>query len=173
MSFLGKRFQFRNRSFSPTGPKKRLGSRKPLGRIDEYGPARTISLLVGQNKGLEPRNQTKACARKPSKFSTEKIDDAFLRLRAAQVGRQYVGATRQQGKGWFEGDPESSVAFEIAYIPPEGGGPDSEPTFEAFSKNMNRLAETLAEEFCQDSVLIIRDDGTKRSVAAAVWEPEE
>lgn len=175
MSFIekGKRFQFGKRSFSPQGPSKRFGGRKALGRIDEYGTARTISLLIGQAKGVQPRNTEGRCAREPSSSTAEAIDEAFFRLRAAQVGRPFVAGTRQSGRGWYEGEPEDSVAFEVSYIPPEGGGPENEKDFEAFSKNMDRLAESLAERFCQDSVLIIRDDGAKRNVAAAIWEPED
>ncbi len=172
---INKRFQYGKRSFAPSGSPRRIGSKryKGFGRVEEYGAARTISLLVGQNKGNEPRNTDGACKRKPTRFTVDDVDRAFFRLRAAQVGREFVGATAQSGRGWFEGDPESSIAFEIAYIPPEGGGPPNEATFKEFQDNMNRLAESMAEDLCQDSVLIIRDDGDKRSVAAAVWEEDE
>lgn len=171
-----KRFSFGNFSFVPTDTPKRIGSKRGqqrLGRIDEYGPARKITLYVGQNKGQEPRNRTGSCARRPTKFSTAEIDSAFFKARAAQVGKPSVAGTRQSGRGWYEGDPEASVSYEISYIPPEGGGPASEPTFKVFNEHINRLAERLAEDFCQDSVLIVRDDGSKREVASAVWEDED
>ncbi len=167
---LNKRFNFRGRSFAPTGKAERIGATRNLGRIDEYGPARTITLLVGQDKGTDPRNQGAACRRVTDKLTVAQVDSKFFELRSTQVDKEFVGATRQAGKGWYKGEPEASVAFEVAYIPPEGGGSPSEPTFATFSANMNRLAESMAKALCQDSILIIRDDGNKRSVAAAIWE---
>ncbi len=171
MSTIGKRFQFGARGFAPAGPAVKIGSkrgREALGRIDEYGTARSISLYVGTNKGLEPKNQGGSCARKPERFDDHAIDQVFFDMRAAQVGRENVAGTRQEQRGWYEGDPEGSLNYEVAFIPT-----DEEPDFDAFKKNMNRVAEGLAERFCQDSVLIVRDDGAKREVASAEWDEEE
>lgn len=169
-----KRIMFGNRVFVPTGKPKPFGLARKYRRlsgIDEYGLARRITIVVGQNKGKEPHNRKGSCARKASKFSTAAVDREFFRIREDQVGRKVAG-TRVAGRGWYEGAPESSVAYEVSYIPPEGGGPIQEPSFEAFRQNMDRLAERLAETFCQDSVLILRDDGKKRTVAAATWKPK-
>jgi hypothetical protein len=156
------RFFMGHRGFVPTGNPRRIGSTKrPLGKIEEYGPAQQVTLIVGQDKGKQPKNRTASCARKPEKFSPAAIDDEFLKLRGLQVGREQIGATRTKGRGFFQGRPENSVAYEVAFIPTA-----DEPDFSVFRRNMDRLAELIAERFCQDSVLIIRD--TKRSVAAAV-----
>lgn len=164
---MNNRFFMGDRGFVPTGRPLRLGSKskRPMGRVEEYGPAQQVTLIVGQDKGKLPKNRAASCARKPAKFSPAAIDHEFLKLRGLQVGRTQVGATRTSGRGFFQGRPENSLAFEIAYIPT----PD-EPTFDVFKRNMDRLAERIGEHFCQDSVLIIRDDGTKRSVASAEWE---
>jgi hypothetical protein len=156
-----------DRGFVPTGRPLRLGStsKRLLGKVQEYGLAQQVTLIVGQDKGKQPKNRIASCARKPAKFSPAAIDDEFLKLRGLQVGRAQVGATRTSGRGFFQGRPENSLAFEVAFIPTA-----DEPTFDAFRRNMDRLAERIGEHFCQDSVLIIRDDGTKRSVASAEWE---
>ena len=153
--------------FVPTGKPVRIGPRgNGIGEVDEYGDASNIKLVVGLNKGTQAQNTGGRCGNAPVKFTVAEIDDAFYAGRAAQVGRKNVGATRMSGQGWYEGDPEQSVAFDIAFIPNE-----REPDFTTFRANMNALAELLAEKFCQDSVLILRDDGGKRTVAAARWVP--
>lgn len=157
-------------TFIPTGPVVRLGpqSASHLGKVEEYGEAQTIRIVVGQNKGEESRNTAGRCAIIPEKFSAEDIDRRFVGLRNLQVGKKNVGATRVRGEGWYEGEPEHSVAYEIAYIPNP-----KEPTFAEFQENINELALELAEMFCQDSVLILRDDGTKKTVAAAEWDSDK
>jgi hypothetical protein len=164
---VNKRFFMGDRGFIPTGRPVRLGAKpkRALGKIEEYGLSQQITLFVGQDKGKQPKNRTASCARKPAKFSPAAIDHEFLTLRGLQVGRPHVNATRTSGRGFFQGRPENSMAFEVAFIPTT-----DEPTFDVFKRNMDRLAEHIGERFCQDSVLIIRDDGTKRSVASAEWE---
>ena len=141
---------------------KPIGRPVQLGAVEEYGPARAVTLVVGQHRGLKPANQSGRCARKPSKFSAPAVDNTFIRLRAAQVGRENVGATRHTGRGWYEGKPEASVAYEVAFIPSSREG-----SYEQFTKNMNRLAERMAQAFCQDSVLVLREK--KTAAASASW----
>jgi hypothetical protein len=160
------RFFFGNRGFISTSKPTALGKakRKPLGRVVEYGSARTITLVVGQKKGLRPKNRKGTCKRKPRQFAAFEVDTAFLALRRAQVGGENVGATRRVGRGFYQNVQEPSVAYEVAFVPSA-----KEKTFKTFARNMNALAENLAETFCQDSVLIVRDDGRKKSVASAEW----
>ncbi len=156
-------------TFIPTGKIVHLGPlASRLGDIVEYGEAKTIRLVVGQNKGVEARNIEGRCADEPHKFTAEQVDAVFLDVRGGQVGKKNVGASRVVGEGWYKGDPEHSVGYEIAFIPN-----DREPTFERFQENVNELSLILAERFCQDSVLILRDDGCKKTVAAAEWEKEK
>lgn len=181
--FRGHRFAAGGRIITPVGRPVRIGpdgamsgaSRKwsagGLAKVDEYGSFRSITLTVGQNKGKEPKNQAGRCAGKPKKFTVKAIDEAFAEIRRSQVERHHVDATRQAGRGWFRGDPERSLTYEIAYVPPQAGGPPDERTFEVFRRHMDRLAERLAERFCQDSVLIVREDGKKKTVAGASWKP--
>jgi hypothetical protein len=147
---------------------RRLG--RALGRVDVYGPAQVVTLVVGQNRGHAPKNTSGTCARKPAAFSVGRVDAVFQHLRAQQVGRDFVAATRRTGKGWYKGAPEASVAYEVAYIPPAGGGPPSEASFTAFEKHMDKLAERMARTLCQDSVLLIYDNGGRRKVGAAEWD---
>ena len=153
-----------SRGFIPTGPPKHIGPSKPLADIVEYGPARDVTIIVGQTKGMEPKNRAGACKRLPEQFSPAVVDREFTRIRAAQIGAEAVAATRRAGKGWYRGQPEESVAYQIAFIPT-----GSEKTYKQFEKNINRLSEAIAERFCQDGVLILRDDGRKRTVAEAKW----
>ena len=127
-----------------------------------------MTLFVGQNKGKAERNASGSCARRPGQFRAGDVDRAFRENRASQVGKKNVGATRVAGRGLFEGDPEGSLAYEVAFVPNE-----REKTWDQFRQNMDSLAEVLGERFCQDEVLIVRDDGKKRTVAAARWEPED
>lgn len=168
---MSRRVSFGRFTFVPTGKPVQLGAsqKRGLADVEEYGEARSITLIVGQNKGLEPHNKTGACARKPKRFSTAEVDRAFVDLREAQVDKKYIGASRVSGHGWFKGKPETSVSYDIAYVPDEDN--QAEPTYEAFRANMDRVSEKLAEKFCQDSVLIIRDEGGRRTVASATWKP--
>jgi len=167
MSILrGDRLIVGDRAFIPTGRPRAIGVAKPLGKVEEYGPARQVTLVVGQDKGKEPKNRAGTCARKPPSFSPAAVDAEFIRIRAAQVGEKDVGASAVPGRGWYKGRREDSIAYQVAFIPT-----GSERTFAQFKRNMNRAAELLAERFCQDSVLIVRDSGSRRSVAAATWKP--
>ena len=166
--FDGDRLMIGSRMFVPTGRPKWIGMRptRPagVGQITELGPARAITLFVGQTKGVAAKNQAGRCARKAEAFSVAAVDRAFFRFRARAIGPHGVAGRRVAGQGWYEGQKEESVAFEVAFIPNA-----NERTFAEFRANMNRVAELLAAEFCQDAVLIIRDDGKKRSVADAKW----
>ena len=156
--------------FVPTGKPVRLGTpvRRRLGDVEEYGTSRTITIVVGQNKGHQAHNRAGKCALAPGRFMAQSIDREFMDLREVQVGRKAIGATRTAGRGWFEGKPEASVTYEVSHIPNE-----REPSFATFKRNMDALAEKLAERTCQDSVLILRDDGGKKTVAAASWKPRK
>jgi hypothetical protein len=169
MSVIGKRFQFGQFTFRPISRPRKLGRRRPvrgIGKVVEYGTARTVALVVGQNKGKQPRNRRGRCARKPNTVPLRTIDELFLKLRGKQIGAENVGVTRQQGRGWYEGESEKSATYEVAFIPN-----DKEKTYKQFKRNMNKLAEKLGEKICQDSILIIRDDGDARSAASAEWTP--
>lgn len=166
---MTQRFMFKDFMFVPTGKPKRVGKSRQrkarLGRVVEYGTSRTITLFVGMNKGKQPKNRTGRCRRKPKKFSLTAVDKAMATIRAAQVGGDAVEYTRVAGRGFYQGSGEQSVSYQVAFIPST-----NEKSFAQFKRNMNNAAEQLAETFCQDSVLIVRDDGSKRSVASAEWD---
>ena len=89
--------------------------------------------------------------------------------RGAQVtDNAAIGATRVASRGWFKGKPERSVAYQMAFIP---GLPGGEKTFAAFERNVKRVAERLAARFCQDSVLVLVDNGRRRTAWGATWTP--
>ena len=54
------------------------------------------------------------------------------------------------------------MAYEVAFIPNSREG-----SYGAFTKNMNHLAERMAQSFCQDSVLVLRE--RKTAAASASW----
>ena len=163
-------------TFVPTGEPRWIGPGTPprgrragLAEVEEIGTAQSVKLIVGRNKGMQPHNKTGRCARRPRKFEASAVDQAFVELRSAQVkDRKAVGASRVTGAGWYEGKGEKNVAYEIAFIPNK-----KEKDFRTFKENVDLLAELLAKRFCQDSVLILRDDGKKRTVASATWKPEK
>lgn len=158
---LGRVSLGRGRAFEATGRPRSLG------RVDDYGPTQSATLYVGRNRGHEPANRRGSCARAPETYSLTRLDDTFLAARAAQVGRKDTGATRTTGKGWYKGDPESAAAYAVIHIPN-----DREQSYEAFRQNMNRLAETMAQRLCQDSVIVVHDDGDrKKSCGAEWWKP--
>jgi hypothetical protein len=153
-------------TFIPTGKAVHIGPAAGRTDIEEYGEVRAIKLVVEQNQGTRAQHQDGAGADSPAKFDVAEIDRMFLAFRRAQVGKPNVGATRIAGQGWYEGGGEDSVAYDIVFIPN-----DKEPTFEVFAQRINDLAEILAEKVYPDRVLILRDDGTKRTVAAARFVP--
>lgn len=141
-----------------------LGRPKLLGRVDSYGATQTATLYVGLDKGKDEHNRGGRCKRLPAKAGVAKVDETFVRTRARQVGRENTGATRIKGKGWFEGRPEQSAAYEVVFIPS-----NKESTYQAFRQNINRLAERMAKQLCQDSVIVVHNDGRKRETCGATW----
>lgn len=146
-------------------PFEGTGQPRILGRVDSYGTTRGATLYIGLDRGRAKQNRTAAhCRRAPDKFRVDALDRNFLRMRADQVTKQNTGATRTKGKGWFEGKPETSVAYELVFVPN-----DKERSYESFRRNTNRLAERLAKKFCQDSVIIVHNEGRRRETCDAVW----
>lgn len=146
------------RKFAPRG------RGRVIGRVDDYGPTQKATLYVGHNKGHDAANQAGPCKKAPSKTTVAQMDRVFLRERAKQVGKDATGATRTKGKGWFRGEPEDAASYEVIYIPN-----DAESNYGAFRANMNRLAERMGRDLCQDSVIIVHNDGDKAKSCGAVW----
>jgi len=128
------------------------------------GPTQKATLYVGQNKGHNTKNRTKACAKAADRFSIREIDRAFLRLRAKQVGKEATGGTRTKGRGWYEGKPEDAAAYEVIFIPS-----DKEESYRKFRSNLSALADKMSKKFCQDSVIIVHDNGDKTKSYDAAW----
>lgn len=148
--------------FEAMGEPATLGD---IGKVVDYGPARRATLIVGLNKGKSTQNRTGACRVQPASFSPERADEILIEERARQVGRSNVGATRSMGKGWFEGKPERSVAYDIINIPNQ-----DEPSYTKFKKNMENLAERIGDKLCQDAVIVVHDTGKSRRTKAATRE---
>lgn len=159
----------KHHTFSGAAPDlKRLGDPIQLGNVgdvESYGLAQKYTIVIGLNKGKEERNQTGKCLTVPATLNPEVVDNSLLSMREGQVGRNEVGMTRQLAKGWYKGDPEKSLVYDVAYIKT-----DAEPTFEKFEANMKIAAEKLAERYCQDSVMLFKDTGKERETEMAIWE---
>jgi hypothetical protein len=140
------------------GKKRRRGLRG----VFPYGPTVSARIIVGLNRGNEVPNKTGRCASAPANVTPETVDAYLLEARALQVTKANVGVTRLYGKGWYRGEPEPAVAYDITYTGDEASPKD-------FQANMNRLAEGIGERFCQDEVFIIHDDGDKRATCSAKW----
>lgn len=148
-----------------SGPRfKANGRSKTIGRVDDYGPTQRATLYVGQNKGHDDPNRAGTCSRAPEKAAVTRLDEVFLTERRAQVGKEATGATRTKGKGWFRGEPEDAASYDVIYIENP-----AEPTYGAFRKNMNKLAEKMGKRLCQDSVIVVHNDGDKARSCGAVW----
>lgn len=141
-----------------------LGSPRVLGRVDDYGPTQTATFYVGQSKGERRPNQTGSCARKAKRFRLSEMDNAFLHLRAKQVGEQNTGGTRITGEGFFEGKREDSVMYTVIHIPNA-----RESSYQKFRSNMNRLAESMGKALCQDEVILVHSDGNRHKSCGAIW----
>lgn len=136
-----------------------LGRCKPLrsslGRLEWKAPTRTATIFVGQNKGKKRRSNEGHCATAPSAYDAGAIDRQFSRIRGQQVGHENVGATRMQNRGWYKGDEEASVAYQVIHDPYAPG----ESEWGTFVKRMKTIAERLSKSVCQDEVLVTFDDG--------------
>ncbi len=141
------------------GPARAVGR---VGDVDPYGPAQTATFFVGMVRGRERQNRTPRCMRLRSPIPKKRADEAFLELRRRQVGAENVGATRRSGRGWYQGTPEESLSYEVVFIPNA-----REKTFRSFLKNMRRLSEGMASALCQDSVIMVADNGNKRMAEGA------
>lgn len=153
----GNRIAIGGRTIVATGRPKCIGKCatrvKGLGRLEWDAPLRSATIIVGQNKGKRPHNRAGRCAAQPSSFSVAAVDKWFQRLRGEQVGRERVAATRISGRGWYKGDDEKSVSYQIIHDP----GVPGEQTLGQFKRRMQAIAEDLAEHFCQDEVLVVLD----------------
>jgi hypothetical protein len=163
MPVLYDAFMLRRRRLRIRTPRR--GRRIRVGRLGDvasYGPTRAATLLVGLKKGQAPQNRRGACARLPGQLTTSRVDKLFLAERRKQVGAANVGATRQDARGWYQGAPEKSAAYEVIFIPN-----DVEPDWRAFTRNMKKLAEKMAKNLCQDEVILVTDNAGKKATYAA------
>jgi hypothetical protein len=158
---MRRRKNYRGFGFTTRSKRRTLGR---LGRVDDYGPTQTATLYVGQDKGGERPNREGVCQRAPERVTVRDMDRTFLRHRVKQVGREATGATRITGKGWYKGKPEDATKYEVIYIPN-----DREGSYAKFRKNMNKLAEKMGKKLCQDSVIVVHNDGNKAQSCGAVW----
>lgn len=134
-----------------------------LGTIDPYGRSRSATLYIGRKRGKNRQNQTARCKRLIKReLPIRTVDQIFIDLRCSQVGRENVGATRHTGAGWYQGQPESSLSYEVVFIPSA-----REKSYRAFTKNIKKLAEKMSNRLCQDSIIIVTDDGDICSAAGA------
>lgn len=153
----GGRLQIGRRTIVAVGKPKCIGAcatdSKGLGKLSWEAPLRSATIVIGQKKGKRAQNKAGRCAAQPASFSTTAVDRWFSTLRGEQVGRKNLAATRIKGKGWYKGDNEPSVSYQIIHDPSVPG----EDSLDGFRQRMQRLAENLAEHFCQDEVLVVMD----------------
>lgn len=160
----GGRVSYRGRMFAAVGKPVRIGAAMPrqLGSIEWEGPSKSATIFVGRAKGEKPENQAGRCATAPETASIQSIDRWFTMVRAAQIGRENVGATRLEAAGWYKGAPEESVSYQVF--------PDDSETEVSFKSNMRTLAEDLAEHFCQDSIIVSMKTGGEEAMGVK-WDP--
>lgn len=160
----GGRVVYRGRTFAAVGKPVRIGAATPrqLGSVEWEAPSRSATIFVGRAKGKNPENRAGRCAAAPETASIQSIDRWFTMVRAAQVGREAVGATRLEAAGWYKGAPEQSVSYQVF--------PDEHETETSFKTNMQTLAEDLAEHFCQDSIIVSLKTGGEEAMGVK-WDP--
>lgn len=164
----GGRVLFRGRMLTMTGRPVRIGPDAPrrsaaLGKINWSGKSESATISIGRTKGVAPRNRRGHCASAPDVVPAEAIDKWFGRLRASQVGREKLGATRLTTSGWYKGVPERSLVYQVFY------NSETRETPAEFRRNMRRLAEDLSEHFCQDEVIVSVRRGD--SAKGVTWDP--
>lgn len=85
-----------------------------------------------------------------SEISVEQARDAFLALRAKQVGSGAASATIVSGVGVWQGGQEQSVVAQILHMP----GIGAEKTRAGFKKNMVSMCQQVACALSQKEVLL-------------------
>ena len=148
-----------------------------LNRISPSYPTTSATLLIGQNRGKLPVNAKGYCKALPRKLSKSDVDETVRLLRVGDIAKRAVAtaptaaaakraqakarqaaerafaASRVSQKGWYQGAPESSVAFTFHHDPDVPG----EATPELFRFHMSQLAEEVSAVLCQDSVIVTFD----------------
>lgn len=123
---------------------KRVGFPTAFGDLIDYGDVHAARVIVGLNRGIHAG----LCADYPKKMDPENVDMLFIGLRGIQVGRKNVGATRALAAGWYEGEPEDSIVYEVINTL------ESESA-EKFQANLDSLGQELAVYTCQKEVLVV------------------
>ncbi len=153
-------------------------TKKQLGRATWAEPTMSATLIIGENKGKKfAANKEGFCATRPAKFTTKAVEKTVRHLRELQLQDQYptksdaeiqkmYSASSTSGRGWYEGDPEGSVAVTFH----NEAGKKSLPEFRA---SMRRLADRVASVLCQDSVLLNFDTPGERGTEGRTTVPGE
>ncbi len=170
------RYAIGDRFFVPAGPPVTLGSRRSRGLGSLVWPKRGMqettdaTILVGRDRGDQPKNRSGRCAKFPAEFRAAEADAEFARLRAKQIGAGW-GASRQAMRGWFADKPkgENSLSYRIIFQKSA-----KERTVAQFKRNMQALAEDMSRLFCQDQVIVQVQTGKGRRLSAGyTWDPAE
>lgn len=134
--------------------------RARFGDFVDYGPVRSAKITVGLTKGDV---EAERCRGFPLKIRPAQADAAFIAGRTLQLGdRKLVGATRATTKGWYKGGPEASVTYEVIYTGEEG---PLEPDYATFKRHIDILAQLLANQLCQESVIVTHNVGGEAKAA--------
>lgn len=154
--------------------KAKVTFRKPtqLGRTLWEAPTVSATILVGANRGEQPRNNTGFCRKQPRKFTQKQLDETVIGIRTFQLDnhgltpnqvRKNLAASRIEQRGWYKGAPEQSASFLFVHNP----GIPGEETPAKFQAAMKRLGELVGGSLCQDEVIVVFQD-PKGSRAAGV-----
>ena len=151
----------------------------------EWGPVgyTGATFLIGRNKGVQDRSRTGSCAVGPKKYNLREMDDLFRSardqlfksrlldpktIRMAKPVEHEFAASRVAQRGWYEGVDENSAAYTLIHT----GDVRGEEGFEKFRTAMRFMAETMAKNACQDSVLVVLEHkGHKTTEAFSSNEP--
>ena len=120
----------------------------------KYGPGVTAVLYIGRKTGLNLGRW-----REGATLPDAVVDRIVFRARERQVGPLLVGGNLTRLSGWYKGQPERTVKFEVAFEPTS-----RERTPRAFIKNVQTFAQAIAKSLAQREVIVKWDGPGRRGL---------
>lgn len=153
-------FGIGDRCYVQTGKSQQIGSATTIGDISKGRKIQKVTLIVGLDRGRDSAKERTICRQAPKKIKPKKAVDTFLAARITQLGRaDLVGATVTPARGQWKGGGESTRVFDVIF-----DKSSAEKDFKTFKNNMLRVGEVMSDRLCQDKVLAVVEDGTKRTL---------
>lgn len=126
-----------------------------------YGSTKSVHLFVGLKRGEKSTAQRGAvCERLPKQLQPRTVDRAVVSAwkETFEKGTRKlnVSMSRVAGRGWWQGKAEPSHQYTVFL---DG---ENEQNLASLTRNLTKAAEIVADKLCQDSIIVVSDDGDKR-----------